>query len=224
MHAYLIREGDSLESIAAYFRLDPELLAKTNSALIVSNKIKAGHFLLLPAGPTDALESLHAFLARRNYALFGGHVDDPGWLQTAWREEGQREIEPGANARILEYLASVTTLPTELSQSDETAWCACFAQWCYAQVGIGGKNSARAIRWNEWGRECDPTRGSLAVFERWERRRLVGGHVGFFLEDRGDQILVLGGNQSQSVSQAEYPKNGLKGNYKYVVLSYRCPP
>ena len=37
---------------------------------------------------------------------------------------------------------------------------------------------------------------------------MVTGHVAFFVEDRGDRLLVLGGNQSDCVCLKAYPKHG----------------
>jgi hypothetical protein len=50
-----------------------------------------------------------------------------------------------------------------------------------------------------------------------------GGHVGFFLEDHGDQILVLGGNQGDSVRRSLIPKSGAWGSQQMALLTYRWP-
>ena len=224
--AYLIRSGDTWDDIASYVGTPRSALSIINRALAGPGKLSAGKFLLLPQGPAHPALSLHGRLARQNRALFGGRSDDPPWLLTAWREEGQRSKEPGRNNRIIEYLASVSTLDPVSAASDETAWCACFAQWCLAQVGIAGRNSAWALSWGRWGQQSDLRRGALAVFRRKSAKsgKEKGGHVGFVLEEGRDALLLLGGNQGKAVSQQQYPKDGVKGSFHYELLSCRWPP
>ncbi|MET1112153.1 MAG: hypothetical protein ABWX67_11565, partial [Allosphingosinicella sp.] len=61
---------------------------------------------------------------------------------------------------------------------------------------------------------------------------VVTGHVSFLVEDLGDSLLVLGGNQSDSVSLKTYPKRGyltdtvVSGESVrelYELLGYRWP-
>lgn len=137
---------------------------------------------------------------------------DPEWLVIASEEEGICET-PGsaATARIVEYHAA-TALGAE---SDEVSWCSAFVNWCIAQAGIKGTNSAAARSWLKWGTLLDqPVRGCVVVLRRgsepWQ------GHVGFYLGDyREDYIQVLGGNQGDQVNVAVFSKGR--------VLGYRWP-
>jgi uncharacterized protein (TIGR02594 family) len=87
-------------------------------------------------------------------------------LSTATGEDGQREEagERKNNPRILEYLRSVGYLGTiETSKDskvmmdtvDETAWCACFVNWCLLKSGQKGYKSAKAEHWLKYGRALD---------------------------------------------------------------------
>lgn len=115
---------------------------------------------------------------------------------------------------------------------DETAWCSSFVNYCVEQAGYVGTNSKWAMSWHDsnWGTTVtsDPREGDLAVFKRRKgssRGEVSGGHVGFLLEDTGDQIRLLGGNQGNAVSIKNYPKDGvLEGAHThYKLLSIRRP-
>jgi peptidoglycan hydrolase-like protein with peptidoglycan-binding domain len=80
------------------------------------------------------------------------------WMAVAMQEMGQREIRGAVhNPRIVEY-HETTTLR---AQTDETAWCASFVNWCLLQVGIDGTNSAAAASWLNWGQASSATRGAI---------------------------------------------------------------
>jgi len=51
--------------------------------------------------------------------------------------------------------------------------------------------------------------GCMVVFQRGSSP--TSGHVAFYLETRGTGILVLGGNQSNSVCVSSYPAGKLLG-------------
>lgn len=107
---------------------------------------------------------------------------------------------------------------------DETAWCSSFANYCVIKAGGTGTRSKWARSWHDqhWGQEVTaaPQPGDLVVWRRrW--RTQDGGHVAFFVEDLGDRIKVLGGNQGNRVCYATYPKNGTAGETRYNLLSIR---
>jgi uncharacterized protein (TIGR02594 family) len=137
----------------------------------------------------------------------------PEWMQTAEKElaRGVREL-PGVqhNSRILEYHDATSFRAT----SDEVPWCSSFVNWCFQQNGYEGTRSAAARSWLLWGQEIEPEYGAVVVLARGGNPAL--GHVGFFTDRRPDgKILLLGGNQRDSVSIAAYPHER--------VLSYRWP-
>lgn len=118
-----------------------------------------------------------------------------------------------ANPRIVEYLKS-TNLDSVSAESDETAWCSAFVNWCVEQSGHGGTDSAWARSWLKWGKELEkPVKGCIAVFKRPPNPS--SGHVAFFVAETNAHIKVLGGNQSNSVSIAEYPADRLI-SYRYL--------
>jgi uncharacterized protein (TIGR02594 family) len=162
----------------------------------------------------------------------------PPWYQIALQELAASVAESGSEAhpRILEYLATCTDLEEGEAERDSTPWCSAFVNWCLAKAGIEGTNSGWARSWADWGEAIDPPRlGAVAV---WARGRsildepVVTGHVSFFVEDLGDSLLVLGGNQSDSVSLKTYPKcgyltdtvaSGTSTRELYELLGYRWP-
>ena len=148
-------------------------------------------------------------------------------LSTAATEIGVRENrDPNiAHPRILQYLATVDGLSTIDKSKDETAWCSCFINWCVEQRGMKGTNSAAAVSWHDWRTQvtlATAQPGDLVVFSRHSPTD-SGGHVGFFIKasDDGKQVLILGGNQSDSVCYAWFPLDGVKRDTHYRLLSMR---
>lgn len=93
-----------------------------------------------------------------------------------------------------------------------TAWCAAFVNSTLQQAGYEGTGSNMARSFLEWGQEVQqPQRGDLAVFSRGDPNGPFG-HVGFFdgYNDDGS-IRVLGGNQGDAVSIANYSADQLLG-------------
>jgi uncharacterized protein (TIGR02594 family) len=69
-------------------------------------------------------------------------------------------------------------------------------------------NSAWARSWLNWGVATDdPIPGTIVVFSRGQN----AGHVAFYLDEDGDRIQVLGGNQGNAVTIAWFPKANLLG-------------
>jgi uncharacterized protein (TIGR02594 family) len=114
---------------------------------------------------------------------------------------------------------------------DEIPWCSSFVNYCVEQAGLRGTDSKWAMSWHdqEWSTDAtaDPREGDIAVFRRRKGSStgtVVGGHVGFWLADRGERLLLLGGNQSNRINITEYPKNGRSaGATFYELLSIRRP-
>lgn len=141
---------------------------------------------------------------------------DPFYLKRAIGELGQKEIPTNEknNPRILEYL-DTTNLGDSWKSKDETHWCSAFVNWVLLQSGKPITRSAQAKSWLNYGTPTTtPVRGDLVVFDRKdEKGNSIGGHVGFFLEDKGTYIAVLGGNQNNAVSIANFKKDN--------IISYR---
>jgi peptidoglycan hydrolase-like protein with peptidoglycan-binding domain len=83
---------------------------------------------------------------------------EASWLTVATEQDQIAEL-PGQkknNDKILEYLrrvgylGGIETSPgsgVKLDSIDETAWCACFVNWCLLKAGKTGLMSARAKDW-----------------------------------------------------------------------------
>ncbi|WP_311267803.1 TIGR02594 family protein [Sphingobium sp. WCS2017Hpa-17] len=133
-----------------------------------------------------------------------------------------REVTgPQNNPRIVMYHSSTSGG----AASDETAWCSSFVNYCVEQAGLKGTDSKWARSWHDegWGEAVtdDPHPGDIVV---WRRQSASGdgGHVGFFVEKIGSDIIrVLGGNQSNRVRISDYPVKGTLGAMKYTLLSIR---
>lgn len=133
------------------------------------------------------------------------------FLRIAKAEIGVHET-PGcsANSRIIEYDAT-TTLK---AQSDEVPWCSAFVNWVCQQAGLKGTQSAAARSWLNWGDEARSiVPGCIAVLKRGDNSAL--GHVGFVSDKTSLSILLLGGNQDNSVCEKVFLKTH--------VISYRVP-
>lgn len=95
-------------------------------------------------------------------------------------------------------------------KDDSVPWCAAFAGAMLTRSGYRSTGSLLAQSYLDWGMSLQtPMVGCVAVFKRgsasWQ------GHVGFFVREEGNYIVVLGGNQSDSVRESRYPKKDLLG-------------
>jgi uncharacterized protein (TIGR02594 family) len=92
------------------------------------------------------------------------------------------------------------------------AWCADFVNASLSRAGIEGTGSGMARSFLDWGQPVDqPMQGDVAVFRRGDPNGPYG-HVGFFDGYNEDgTIRVLGGNQGDAVSIANYSANDLLG-------------
>jgi len=131
---------------------------------------------------------------------------EPPWLKIALGELHTQEISGSShNPRILEY-HSVTTLR---AQTDEVPWCSAFACWVVEQSGIPSTQSASARSWIGWGDACEPFKGAITILSRGSDP--TKGHVGFYMGEEGDHILLLGGNQGDEVNISSFPKERVIG-------------
>lgn len=127
-------------------------------------------------------------------------------LDLAAKQMGMNEKDQ--NAALREYL---TNGGVNLDPAT-TAWCAAYMNATLNQSGYEGTGSNLARSFLDWGEAAEqPQIGDIAVFSRGDPNGPYG-HVGFF-QGYGDDgsIKVLGGNQSNSVSIANYPAERLLG-------------
>jgi uncharacterized protein (TIGR02594 family) len=136
-------------------------------------------------------------------------MTEPKWLELARQDLGVDEIAgPKANPRIMEYYRAAHA---NWAKDDSVPWCgAAMAAWVAGSGYTVPAEAARARAWLDWGVPLtDPKKGAVAVFRRGADEK--SGHVTLFVEDRGDRVLCLGGNQGDAVSMTAYPKRDLLG-------------
>lgn len=134
-------------------------------------------------------------------------VADPPWIAWARQQLGTKEA-PGAadNDKIVRW-DELTTLPEECWH-DATAWCAVFVNAAFAYCGIKTPKSAAAADWLKFGTPVvKPQLGDVVVF-KWDDGQY---HVALVLALEGGQVQVIGGNQSNAVTIANYPKTNVMG-------------
>ena len=149
-------------------------------------------------------------------------MTEPRWLRVAQDElrAGVSEI-PGSihNKRILEYHAATSWA----FGADEVPWCSSFLCWVMREAGVSSTLSARARSWLAWGVPiAHPPIGAVVILSRGRGPQPgaevfdAPGHVGLLVgEASSDEILLLGGNQSDRVCVKSYSRES--------VLGYRWP-
>lgn len=94
---------------------------------------------------------------------------------------------------------------------DDTAWCAAFLGAMLERADIRSTRKLTARSYMTWGQPTDnPKPGDIAVFWRndpasWQ------GHVGFVVSVSDTNVVVLGGNQRNAVTEASYDRARLLG-------------
>lgn len=149
------------------------------------------------------------------------------WLAVATKEIGIKEYAgtDSNHPRIQLYLSTVNNLSDLEKLQDETAWCSCFMNWCIEQCNAVGTDSAWAKSWGNWRTSvpvASTQTGDIAVFDRSSAKG-SGGHVAMVitLDAARQNMLVLGGNQSNAVRYAWYPVDGIQRDTHYKLLSVR---
>lgn len=127
-----------------------------------------------------------------------GTGSKPDWITTAESQTGVSEYkEKGKhNPAIIGYHAT-----TGKFKDDETPWCASFVNWC---LGSKGNGSASALSFKNWGKKvAKPAYGAIGVID-WGGGK---GHVGFVVGKANGKILLLGGNQGDSVKVSSFAES-----------------
>lgn len=104
---------------------------------------------------------------------------------------------------------------------DETAWCSAFVNYIAFLTGCSMSKSLSARSWLRVGTNV-PWQMAQMGFHVVVLQRGSGpqpgadvlaapGHVGFFVAFEGDDVVVLGGNQGNSVSLSKFPKSRILG-------------
>lgn len=140
-------------------------------------------------------------------------ASEPRWLTLARSHMGMHEGAGAAdNPAVLRLYARVGHPEVK---HDATPWCAAFVGGMLADAGEGFMPTLSARDYMKWGQPlAAPRLGCVVVLWR-DSRESYKGHVGFFVGRRAGKVLLLGGNQGDRVSIAEFPEER--------VLGYRWP-
>ena len=139
---------------------------------------------------------------------------EPSWIKEARKYIGLKEVKGSKhNPEIIKMWADIKRGGIK---DDETPWCAAFVGAMLERTLIQSSRFESAKSYMQWGVPLNyPAVGSVVVFSR-----NGGGHVGFVVgRDASGNLLVLGGNQSDSVniqSFSPYSKT-------FPVAGYRWP-
>jgi uncharacterized protein (TIGR02594 family) len=135
---------------------------------------------------------------------------EPKWLARARAFIGLREVPGVATAPVIaRWLVQLKAW----WKDDETPWCGTFVAAVLEAEGFPKPpHWYRARAWLNFGTALThPAVGALVIFER-----KGGGHVGFLVgQDERGRLMVLGGNQGNSVNVAPFERSR--------VLGYRWP-
>jgi uncharacterized protein (TIGR02594 family) len=139
------------------------------------------------------------------------------WMAIAAAEFGvHRDMKLHHEKRIIEYLKT-TTVPANMANTDSTPWCSAFVNWVIIKSGRKGTNNAGAASWLAWkyGRSLsDPSAGAIVVIRKRGASSDhftgsgTGNHVGFCMEFSSVHVRLLGGNQGNRVSFANFSLTG----------------
>ncbi|SET50660.1 TIGR02594 family protein [Nitrosomonas marina] len=138
--------------------------------------------------------------------------------EIAQRFVGIKEVSGStANPQILAMLKLDSNWPDD----DSVPWCSGFINYVAWLLRLPRSKSLRARSWLSIGKviKLDDAKAGfdVVIFKRGSGQQPgpdvidAPGHVGFFAGIDGGNILVLGGNQSDSVSISSYSKNKLLG-------------
>lgn len=122
--------------------------------------------------------------------------------QVGLHEQGQREV-------LSNFIGKIGGRSVDPAV---TPWCAGWANAVLKNAGYGGTDSLAARSFLKYGSAVDdPQKGDIVVMSRGNDQSK--GHVGFFAGpgDTPGTIKILGGNQGNKVSIAEYPASSVLG-------------
>lgn len=130
----------------------------------------------------------------------------PAWLTWARSQIGTREIVgPKHEDRVLEYWR-IGHVPLDVND-DETPWCAAFVAAALESTGYESTRNGRARSYAESAKflTCDMRLGAVVCLS--SSAGPANGHVGFLEGISDTHVALCGGNQSNAVSVAQFPKN-----------------
>ena len=110
-----------------------------------------------------------------------------------------------------------------MSEVDETAWCACFVNWCLMKAKMDAPGHSLAGDWRTYGTRLehkDVKLGAVAVIYHKPTAAMAnmthsGRHVGFYIGGPANSPVILGGNQSDMVCRKQF--TGYQVTYRWPV-------
>lgn len=101
---------------------------------------------------------------------------------------------------------------------DEIAWCAAFVNAVLNDCNLPQTGKLNARSFLELGQETkSPVLGDIVVLWRVSPDSPFG-HVGFFIREYNDKILILGGNQNNEVNIKAFPKSQIL-QYREIIIN-----
>ena len=124
-------------------------------------------------------------------------------LNIALTQYGLKEVAGEENnPEIMKYFKEIGHTWV---QSEETAWCSAFINWCAYQKDVEYSDELTARSWLKVGKRVGFEDADIVVFWR-ESPDSWKGHVGIPVNEDEDWIWTLGGNQSNMVKISAYPR------------------
>lgn len=132
------------------------------------------------------------------------------FLSLAKSQIGVAEFKDGSNP-VIEMYHKFASINNDEAMGDEIPWCSAFVCYIVESCGVKSTNNRAARSWLKWGSNTDsPLPGDIVVISR--DGSPTSGHVGFFFGyNTSGNILILGGNQNDSVNITAFKKERLLG-------------
>jgi uncharacterized protein (TIGR02594 family) len=143
----------------------------------------------------------------------------PPWLVEARNLLGTKEVAgPANNPVIMKWARNL-----DIAYSgDDVPWCGLFVAHCMA-AGAPDQpqnfNRLGARSWLSYGVECPAWLGSIVVLWRTHPKNSWHGHVGLLTGANSTHLRIIGGNQSDNVTEVWVPRSrllGFRGPEKWV--------
>jgi uncharacterized protein (TIGR02594 family) len=138
--------------------------------------------------------------------------------QVAAKFSGTKEVAGMASNPLV---LAMLRLDNKWPEGDHVAWCSAFVNFIAWLLDLPRTRSLRARSWLGVGIPVhleEAVAGyDVVILQRGEGRQPgpevleAPGHVGFFAGVQGDKVLLLGGNQSDSVSLQWFPASKVLG-------------
>jgi uncharacterized protein (TIGR02594 family) len=128
----------------------------------------------------------------------------------AQRYIGVKELSGTHNHPLISWWLSLCYY--SLDAPDEIPWCSAFVNGIAWELRLPRSKSAAARSWLNVGIPVfmhDARVGDIVIFKRNDNP--AQGHVGFYAGIEGSNVIILGGNQSNSVCLAKFPQGDVLG-------------